>query len=289
MDGGVYYCQPEISVRPDATAEEIATLPESLKESQVRVPNDLVVSDIAIRRMNGEFTLADVDCYDEVTDSPFPGGLKIKTSTSSSYQMGTSGFMVFDDTSEYLYTANHVLMDDCDCCIASSHAYDDNDNDLGYVSDGHKNHDWCVVERSDGGYGNTIQYEENEIELHGWVTENGIDSLQGDTDAIRQQGVISGYQTGTVKGDQASFYDFDCVAMSGTAVKLGFPDYAREGDSGGPYWWPNSDGNWAITVHTGFEEGDGTYSGCGHSGEKGNPAYGYPVWRTFNNTNYGIS
>lgn len=288
MDEGVYYGQPEISVRPEATDEQIATLPESLEDSQLQVPSKLKVSDIAVRRMNGEFTLGDVDCYDEVTDSPFPGGLKIKNDNDGSYSMGTAGFMVFDDTAEYLYTANHV-MKKCDCCVPSTNAYDENDNYLGSVVDGHKNHDWCVIERSGGGYGNTIQYEENEIELHGWVTENGIDNLQGNTNAIRQQGVISGYQTGTLKGDQASFGNGNCASMVGNAVKLGFPDYAREGDSGGPYWWPNSDGNFAITVHAGFEEFDGTYSGCGHSGEKGNPAYGYPVWRVFNNTNYAIS
>lgn len=281
MDGGVYYGQPEISVRPDADPSLVEKLPETVEDSNVKKPDSLVVSDIKIRRMNGEFALMNVDCYDEVTNSLFPGGLYFR---NDNYKFGTSGFRVSDGSDEYMYTANHVVKGgNCSCCVPDARVYDTVGNYIGWVHDGHKTHDWCIIDDCCEEWSNRIQFEERSVSVDGWVTKSGVDYLEGHNGAIRQQGVISGYQEGQVKGNQASYYNFGCIKMFGKAVKVGIPAQTRSGDSGGPIWWPNSDGNYMITVLTGAET-NGSYSGCGVSGSYGNPSYGYSVWRTFNNT-----
>lgn len=283
MRGGVRFSQPEIAVIPGTSQSMKEQLPDSVKAADIKGSSNLVVSDIKTREMNGDFIAQNVDCYRNVTDSTFPGGLEIHDSDSSA--LGTAGFKVWKNGNEYMYTANHVL-NDGSCAIADAGMDDANNNLLGYTVDGHKTHDWITVSDASTTYDNTIQYDEGEITIDGYATQNGMESIQGEKGTLQFQGIVSGYQDAYVKGGGASAVA-GCIKMFGSATKIGMSDYARDGDSGGPYWWPTSEGDLVVGVHS-IGEDSGSYSGCGLSGDKARPCYTYPFWRVANNTNYTV-
>lgn len=140
-------------------------------------------------------------------------------------------------------------------------------------------------------YADWIDIEGGMQTVHGYATQTGMESIQGQTGTCQIKGIISGTQNAYINGGGASYVDSDgCVQMYGSAVKIGVPDYTRQGDSGGPIWWNTDDGdNLVVTVLTGAEPWDGgSWTGCNTSGKSGRPAYGYPFWRVANNTKYTI-
>lgn len=284
MIDGVYYSEPEIAVRPGTTNYQLSQLPDSLDHIGVSQSDSLVGSNIKIRRMNGEPVTANVDCYPGVTSHFFPGGLEIRDASTSEY--GTGGCRATDGSNDYLYTANHVVADACH--IATGWIQDADGDSLGHGADGHKTHDWLMINDDSTSYSDYIWYEEGVTRVDGYATQNGLESIQGQTGTLKFQGIISGYQDAHVKGGGASFGGPNgCVKWFGSATKIGMPDYGREGDSGGPFWWPTSSGNYVVTVLSSMEIA-GNYSGCSVSGKKGRPLYGYPFWRIANNTRFTI-
>ena len=275
---GFPYCRPEITVYPTADQSRIAELPQSLKEVGVHVPAAIVNTDISIRRANGAFVYNGFDCEQHLTRYPTSGGLYFQNSHG---YFGTTGFRVYDQTDEYMYTANHVVASgNCRCCVPNDSVFDATGVLIGTVDDGSKLTDWITLR---GKWDKRIWRGNRMIDVDGWVTRDGLDSLLGETSAIRQRGVISGFQTGTLTAIGAVNNSPSCTEIYGPSVRLNFPGYVRDGDSGGPIWWPNVDGNYLITVLSGSEN-RGTYSKCGVGGDRGNPAYGYAVWRTFGAT-----
>lgn len=285
MEGGVYYSEPEIAVHPNATDDQLDQLPDSLGQTRVNQSNALVGSDIKVRRMEGEPTLMNVDCYRGVAPHPFRGGIEIRDGNRD--VIGTGGCKAIDNNGgEYLYTANHVVANSCN--IGTGGITDADGDYLGHGADGHKTHDWVMVNDNSTSYSDYIWYEEGSARVHGYATQPGLESIQGQRGTLKFQGVISGFQDAYVKGGGASFSGPNgCIKWFGSATKLGVPDYFRQGDSGGPFWWPTSDGNHVVTVLSAGEARH-SYSGCGISGQAGRPAYGYPFWRIANNTKYTI-
>ncbi|WP_157972776.1 hypothetical protein [Haloprofundus halophilus] len=283
--GGTRLAQPEIAVVPGTSDAKREALPESTSEAPIQVPTGFRETQINVREMDGEFINLNVDCGDDTVQSPFPGGLEI-TDTNSNYR-GTAGFKVWDSNdNEYMYTANHVL-NNGDCQVATDGMADANGSRLGDTADGHKTHDWVVVNDNDSSYDNTVAFNEGDVTIDGYATQNGMESIQGEQGTLQFQGIISGKQDAYVKGGGASYYS-GCVKMFGSATKYGVPDYVREGDSGGPFWWEKSGGDNLIAGSLTGSEDSGSYSGCGSSGKKGRPAYGYPFWRVANNTSYTV-
>jgi len=222
MKDGVRYSQPEIAVAPGTPQSKKDQLPDSLKEAGVEEPSSLTVSDIKIREMNGDFIAQNVDCYRNITESNFSGGLEIRDHDSNA--LGTAGFKVWRNDNEYMYTANHVLNDGS--CAVGEGGMDDADNNLlgysndghSYTREGHKNHDWITVSDYNTTYDNTIQYEEGEITINGYATQEGMESIQGERGTLQFQGIVSGYQDAYVKGGGASV-STGCIDMYGSANK----------------------------------------------------------------------
>ena len=179
MEGGVYFSVPEISVRPNATDEQISHLPTTFNDAGINKPNATVVSDIKIRKMNGEFHNMDgVNCdrYEANTGYPFPGGLEIRDVNSN--KIGTSGCRVSDiNGNNYLYTANHVIRNSCR--IGTSAVNDGQGNRLGSGEDGHKTHDWLMVNDNSLLYADWIDIQGGLQTVHGYATQNGMESIQG--------------------------------------------------------------------------------------------------------------
>lgn len=283
MEGGVYYSEPEITVRPDTTDDQLSALPDALEQTQATRSHALVGSDIKVRRMNGEFVAADVDCHDDVTALPFHGGIEIQDASRD--MTGTSGCRATDGDSQYLYTANHVVADACH--IGTGWVNDTHGDPLGHGANGHKTHDWVMINEKETRYSDYIWHNDGLAKVHGYATQDGMESIQGQKGTLRFQGKVSGYQDAHVKGGGATKIG-SCMKWFGSAIKIGMPDYGRQGDSGGPFWWPTSSGNHIVTVLSGVET-TGSYTGCGLSGLKGRPAYGYPFWRIANNTKFTIN
>lgn len=281
---GVRFSQPEIAVKPGTSQAKKDSLPDSVDKSPVSTNSDLAFTDIKIREMNGELITQNVDCYRGVTDSTYQGGLEAQDSDSNS--LGTSGFKVWDgDDNEYMYTANHIL-NDGSCDVAGAGMHDANGDPLGKTVDGHKTHDWVTISDESTSYDNTIEYEEGVVKIDGYATQAGMESISGQKGTLKFQGIISGYQDAHVKGGGASQIA-GCIKFYGSAAKIGMPDYAREGDSGGPYWWPTDEGDLVVGVHSAGEKED-PYQGCNVSGYTARPCYTYPFWRVANNTNYTV-
>ncbi|WP_136718614.1 hypothetical protein [Halorientalis salina] len=145
-----------------------------------------------------------------------------------------------------------------------------------------------MVDESGKLYSENIEYPGGSITTDGYMTQNGMEAHQGSSADIYHQGVISGKQNASIKGGGAWWtQDSTCVKFYGSGVKLGVPDYVRQGDSGGPFWHEQNGNNYIITVLSGMEV-QGDYSGSCATGKKGRPAYGYPFWRVANNTSYTI-
>ncbi|NHN42980.1 hypothetical protein G9C85_15270 [Halorubellus sp. JP-L1] len=286
MINGCYTAAPTISLVPSASPDAMALMPKTVEEAIGRSDSRLLHEEIQIRKMNGQFRNTDVDCYRGVTSSPFKGGLQIKDNDSTS--VGTAGFPVYDgDFNHYMYTANHVIRDDCE--VPTGDLVTDADSDaLGFVDNGHKTHDWIVIGDRYADYSNYIKYDEGEQSIDGYASQNGMDSIQGTRGTCKMQGITSGYQDCYVKGGGASYaWPGSCVKMFGSATKMGVPDSERDGDSGGPIWWEDGSDNLVVGNITGTETKDFTFSSCG-GGEGGSPMYTYPFWRVANNTSYWI-
>lgn len=276
--GGVPYCRPEITVASTADQQQVAELPLSLAETNVHVPNAVTETDISIRRAHGSFAYNNFDCEQRLARYPTCGGLYFQNSHN---YFGTTGFRVHDQRGEYMYTANHVVMDgNCRCCVPNESVYDAAGVLIGTVDRGSELSDWITLR---GVWENGIWRGDERVNIDGWVTRDGLDSLLGESSAIRQRGVISGFQTGTLTGIGTLTSGPSCVGISGPNVRMDFPKDVRDGDSGGPIWWPDESGRYVITVLSGSET-RGQYRRCGTTGDRGNPAYGHAVWRTFAST-----
>lgn len=292
MIDGVYLSRLEINVKNNTSNAQIAQLPDSAENAGLNASRDLMITDISIRKVNGETIANNVDCNRGLPSlNNYPGGVEAQDSNSSN--IGTSGFKVQHTTGhDYMITANHVL-NDGSCGVADDGMDDGGSNKIGPVQAGNADNDWAAVADFNTTFADKIEYEENgtthHVTIDGSATQNGLESIQGIEGTCSFQGIISGHQDAFVQATRNTKCDSNCcISFIGNAVRMGVPDYVRNGDSGGPYWWNTSNGDdLVIGVHS-VSEGAGTFSGCGVSGTKGRPGYTYPFWRVENNTNFFV-
>lgn len=286
-DGGVYYSEPVISVKYDASQAEFDRLPDSLAEAGVDRPKQAVVSGIQKERSRQP---RHGNCTGTAHPYSFDGGLYV--SPGSGY--GTGGFRMYNDGKEYLLTARHVAVDGC-TIDTSAKLYDKNNELIGTVADGHKNHDWVVVKcDSSRNLSNDIWYDGGKnIAVSGHKTNNGLKALKGQTDAVQSQGVTTGYTTGTVTGQNFTGSNTDaphyCTRFIDNGVRVRTD--SSKGDSGGPTWEPQDDGTAHVVTFLSLLYGNttGTTSDCGGgTNDVWSARVGWPIWRIVNNNPYNV-
>lgn len=281
--GGFTATQPEITVANSTTQSETDTIPESLSDIGIDSQNTLV-DQIKIRTDSGDGSPV---CEGFTTVDPYPGGIAIY-SDGDEWGGGTSGYRMYDDYDTYILTANHVLTSDCDLSTNYAEAYDG--SIIGPVVDGHKYHDWALV-RADSidissiaGY---IWYDGgNRAWIDGYKTQSGLETLVGESSAVRKQGKTTGYQYGTVVG-MNNWYTADCFSMDGDGV--GVEVDTAKGDSGGPIWEYDSanDVAYVITQASYGVNKSGTVS-CHSTHDLYKKCHGYAAYKIVNSNPYYI-
>lgn len=286
-DGGVYYSEPVLSVKHDATQAEFDQLPDSLAEAEFSQPKGAVVSTIQKEHSRPPRHAA---CTGTVHPYSFDGGLYVSPGGGS---YGTGGFRMYNDGEEYLLTARHVAVDSCSV-DTSAKLYDHNNDLIGSVADGHKNHDWVLVKAdSSRDLSNDIWYDGGKnIAVSGYKTNDGVKALKGQTNAVRSQGATTGYTYGTVGGQNFTGSNLDephyCTRFVDNGVRI--ETSSSQGDSGGPTWEPQDDGTAHVVTFLSLLYGNttGSTNSCGGTNDIWSDRIGWAIWRIVNNNPYHV-
>lgn len=278
---GFRFTQQIIRVQAGTSSSVRPRLPSTLDVADVSVPSSVVVRDVRIEEVSDRPTLTASPCTGKESPDPYPGGLFLGRAQAADF--GTAGYRVYDNSTEYVLTANHVLTDDCK--VANSRGEKYNDIDLGAVADGHAVHDWALVPpRSFQSIKNAIWTESGEWPITGYKTRSGLEALIGEDVVLKKQGVMTGYLDATLESiDDCS--STTCVRMDCEGFRVN--SYAAKGDSGGPVWEFASGGDALIVGHGVFGRnslGTGTCS----STEVFDKAIGWPAYKIVNNNPYHI-
>lgn len=298
---GLVFQEQVIEATPDATQEEVESLPGTLSEAGVKVPSDVTIENIRVEQAGSVPTLTGCEDAGTLTKDPYPGGLYIKPVNNDG--RGTAGFRVYhDDGTEYVLTSNHVVAQtgdgSCDVSSDSVKAYEHQDDLIGPVTDGHALHDWALVDAAN--YTNIDDSHDvtdisNEIwhnggdtvTIGGYWTMSGLGTIMDVNGAAKKQGVSTGYTEGTLRGknvwnaDQNGCYrsDFNGVKVEAEAV---------EGDSGGPLW-SESNAEAKIIGFTVLKGGSTLYTESCSGNEVQEYALGYSAGPIIsNNSEYHI-
>ncbi|WP_436929355.1 hypothetical protein [Halosimplex halobium] len=264
-------------------------LPEKLSDTNVSVPAAVLNEDIGQYERNHE--IGPGGCYADYTDSPFPGGLMVYGGNNP---RGTAGFRMWhtDKNKEFLYTANHVLAPNVDCS-KSGEGIEVTDTDGDKIGVGssiyHKGHDWILVDPSTDLDDQIVTREYTSFDsskddpqrtVNGYVSDDGLKTIQSNSKLVEQFGITSGRTTGTVT-ERGKYISENCLKTNWTGIKTSTT--FAEGDSGGPCWidW---DGNLSVIAVNNWLPYESKTTNCGgDTVRKGSYMLTYPVWRVVNN------
>lgn len=301
-----------ISGTADGWSSSDTSLPSTLEEAGVDVPQNVKTSSIDLEIREGEHTPL---CAGDYTTDPFRGGLFVSNEQVSSGEEKTdrsyftSGVKMFhtEEYDTYMYTANHPLApgdqlgDGENNCVKGDGEviYDYQDNKLATgTSKAHVGHDWILakLEESMSSYitsgimqdGETP--EDNRTQVAGYLSKEGVKTVMSDEgpSKVEKFGATTGYDDGEILGRQV-YYNEGCFGMIYSGVRTS--TRTADGDSGGPIW-VEIDGDAAILslVHAGEVDPIGTYPGCnGSDMDKVPEPIGYPIWRVINNNPFALA
>lgn len=283
---GFSFSQMEFQVSSDATHSQIQTLPESITNAPFSLTNkapeasseEIQVQEMSVKK--DPDLLATGSCPDsKETDDLFPGGYWIENSNGSS---GTSGYRVYDSDSgeQTMLTANHVVSSGCSLGTGDD-VFDHKGNRIGNgTSIGNYGTDWILLGSGiDYSWADKIYNGSSEKGITGWVTSDGAKVIDSKGHTCHNFGGLTGHDTGTIAGRSVSG-STGCVNLIDQAVTVNC-DFG-DGDSGGPIWFENSDGNWIIG-HGELYKNDGSMNCQGINGDYGNKVWTFPFFRIKSN------
>jgi hypothetical protein len=282
---GLYYTQPYVVIDEDAPATVESEVPSTVGADN----SDIHVSSVRTKRTRGN--IRQHSCTGNFDLDPFPGGLRIRNANEES--VGTAGYPCHDDNgTNYILTCNHVVT--TGCTVDTDVTVKSNDGEeLGTPADGGESHDWAVVEFNDKDIdtiSNEIYTEFGSVTPTDYKTYWGVSSLIGNNGAVRKQGVTTGTDTGTIKGQNWCGSNVDdplfCTKYPCNAIKTETPNAG--GDSGGPILEPTSDGANVITQVTLAAGNDtGNTASCNGASIYSATA-GWPAYEIFSNNPYAV-
>lgn len=291
---GFSFSEIQIELVEGASEADLQRLPDSIEETDVAVPSDVVVSSIRKRRREGELSLH--GCYgDHAWTDSFYGGQRI----SSSSGIGTSGFRIYHQNklTYFMMTANHVLApgnqlkDPTNCTGGKGVDAYDWDSDLVGTGTGENNveHDWILMKEQTKSFGRDILISETNLrQVDGYVNDDGISTLQSNNSTVEAFGNATGYESGEIT-ESGKYVSGGCIFMSFKGVQTSIN--TAPGDSGGPIY---ADWDGGVTSVIGMKllgTGDSwTITVCGGDEVSADPStITYPVWRIINNNPYYIA
>lgn len=275
--GDTSYSKLEVQVDHDATAAQIASLPDSIGESPVSGSAAIKLTEIGVKR-DPEQLVAGGCPSNQKYDSSFPGGYWIEQGST----VGTSGYEVYDQDKdrELMLTANHVVANDCS--LGSGNTVTDHDGTTigSGTNEGNYGTDWiCLKSDSDNDWGQQIYSSGSKTSHDGYVTKNGAKVIDSKGYIVENFGSFTGYDSGTIAGRTESG-STGCVNLIDQAVVVNCQ--MGDGDSGGPIWFDNSDGTFVIG-HNSLYKDNGSKSCQGLSGDYGPKSWTFPFFRIQSN------
>jgi len=292
---GLLYAQLVIEVNEKATESQVDALPRSIEEAGVSAPADMEFTDIRIERTEGEYKKA---CANgNFANDPYPGGIYIES--PNTVGRGTSGYRMTDGSQEYIISAAHNFASceiDTSVKARAHHGGDGTYPEIGTVADGHKVHDWALIEPSSTDIDDIekkIWHGEGNNESDGakttvgaYKTKDGLSAIKGQT--VWKQGTTTGYEGGTFKGYSSNANNLGCIRMDWGGARAAIN--TAKGDSGGPMWdYVMKDGSEVASVITQIALRTGSVIASCNGTDVYEYGVGWPTFRIVNNTGYRIN
>lgn len=288
MVGDIKYSQIEVTVAPQTSDDELASLPSTLKGAGVSVPSDVVVTDLSIAQESAHLTPHDCD-DNKNNDTPFPSGYFVKADYGDTFAIGTSGYRVYDNGvgEERMLMANHVMTADCSAGDGKD-LFDHNGNVIGTgTSKYHKGVDWILIDPQvslsnsnypDGAiWADGMDSHSGKFAVDGWVTKYGSKVIRDQDKVVENYGSTTGYDSGYIDAINVSKGN-GCVNLFENGVKVSCD--SGSGDSGGPVWFDDpTDGKVYIIGHISLGKKDKTITCDGEDIKYGNISVFYPFFR----------
>lgn len=153
---------------------------------------------------------------------------------------------------DLVLTAAHLFSDDCSSDLEGTDLAQGG-NHYGTVDDWDHSADWAVVDGDDGTFGEEsagkIKDENGVWPVNAWYTKYGLDDLNSnpdDNNTVHAMGTSTGLTSGEVTGTGSSKAEDACFDYDGKGVETDIN--AAQGDSGGPIYTYNDNGDKAVMV-----------------------------------------
>ncbi|MFB6202805.1 MAG: hypothetical protein ABEI98_12460 [Halorhabdus sp.] len=146
-------------------------------------------------------------------------------------------------------TAGHIW-NACQNSVSGDSAYSWT-NYIGDIKHVDKYADYVLIRGGGYSFDNAIRTPSGtDVPIGGWYTKSGVDSLASNQTWVRKVGVTSGEHYGPVTGNGSSNGWGTCVDFEGAGVTAKIKN--AEGDSGGPVYHYNNNGNgkaWLVNIY----------------------------------------